>query len=89
MPFGITCRSLLRQSELSVLNPSILPAVSSAVSDPSYAATEWRTYGGDPSGTQYPLLNQINRSNVHNLRLAWTYHSGDIRKRPPSCFEAS
>ncbi|MEE8148269.1 MAG: PQQ-binding-like beta-propeller repeat protein [Longimicrobiales bacterium] len=41
------------------------------------AGREWRTHGGDPGHTQYSPLNQINRDNVHRLRAAWTYRTGD------------
>jgi len=39
---------------------------------------EWSSYGGDPGGTRYSGLNQINRTNVVNLKIAWVYHSGDV-----------
>jgi quinoprotein glucose dehydrogenase len=34
---------------------------------------EWQVYGGNPEGTRYSPLNQINRSNVGRLKVAWTY----------------
>ena len=39
---------------------------------------EWPTYGGQPSGTQYSILDQINLSNVEDLEVAWTYNTGEI-----------
>jgi quinoprotein glucose dehydrogenase len=33
--------------------------------------------GGEPGSSRYSSLTQINRGNVANLRLAWTYHTGD------------
>ena len=44
------------------------------------AHTTWRTYGGSPDGSQYSALRQINRSNVKELQVAWTYRTGDDRK---------
>ncbi len=41
-------------------------------------AQEWASYGGDPGGTKYSRLNQINRENVNRLRPAWIFHTGDI-----------
>src|SRR5262249_52602586 len=38
---------------------------------------EWRAYGHDPGGTRYSTLDQINRSNVSKLKVAWTYRTGD------------
>jgi glucose dehydrogenase len=39
---------------------------------------EWPHYGGDPGGTKYSTLDQINRQNVNRLKVAWTYHTGDV-----------
>jgi len=33
---------------------------------------EWRVYGGDAGATKYAPLDQINRGNVQNLKIAWT-----------------
>ena len=32
---------------------------------------EWRSHSGDPGSTKYAPLDQINRTNVKNLRIAW------------------
>ena len=40
------------------------------------ADTQWPTYGGD-AGIHYSKLAQINKSNVRNLAVAWTFNSGD------------
>jgi len=37
----------------------------------------WKVYGGSPDDIHYSSLRQINRSNVQQLRVAWTYDSGD------------
>lgn len=42
---------------------------------------DWPTYGGQPGGSQYSSIRQINRSNVRELKVAWTYNSGDMRRR--------
>ena len=41
-------------------------------------ASDWPTYGGQSSGTKYAALDQINTENVDQLKLAWTYHTGDL-----------
>jgi quinoprotein glucose dehydrogenase len=41
------------------------------------AGTDWPFYNGDPRGTHYSPLDQINLSNVKTLKVAWTYDSGD------------
>ncbi|MEW5975338.1 MAG: pyrroloquinoline quinone-dependent dehydrogenase [Acidobacteriota bacterium] len=39
---------------------------------------EWPYYGGDVEGTKYSALTQIDKTNVHQLRVAWTYRTGDL-----------
>ena len=39
----------------------------------SAPAQEWPAYGGNPEGTRYSPLKQIDRSNVARLQVAWTY----------------
>lgn len=39
--------------------------------------TTWREYGGSPDDAQYSALNQINRSNVTELKQVWFYPSGN------------
>src|SRR3984885_15158008 len=40
----------------------------------------WSDYGGASDSSQYSALDQINRSNVAKLELAWTYQTGDNSK---------
>ncbi|HXN28191.1 MAG TPA: pyrroloquinoline quinone-dependent dehydrogenase [Candidatus Acidoferrales bacterium] len=39
---------------------------------------DWAYYGHDTGGTRYSPLAQINRDNVSKLKVAWTFHAGDI-----------
>jgi len=39
---------------------------------------EWPFYGGDAGGSKYSALKQINKQNVTVLKVAWTYHTGEI-----------
>lgn len=41
-------------------------------------AQEWPHYGADAGGTKYSPLEEINRENVKDLKVAWTFHTGDI-----------
>jgi quinoprotein glucose dehydrogenase len=41
-------------------------------------AQEWRSYSGDTGGSKYSSLKQINRANVATLKVAWTFHTGDV-----------
>lgn len=45
-------------------------------------ASEWAHYGGDPGGSRYSQLGQINRGNVGRLQLAWQYRTGAVRDNP-------
>ena len=42
----------------------------------------WRHYGGDAGGTRYSPLDEIDRENVANLEVAWTYRTGDFDESP-------
>jgi quinoprotein glucose dehydrogenase len=42
----------------------------------------WPTYANDAGGTRYSPLQQINRGNVAQLRVAWTYHTGALPHDP-------
>jgi quinoprotein glucose dehydrogenase len=59
---------------------AILAACIAAASTPADAGpvAEWPSYGNDPGGMRYSPLDQINRDNVKDLKVAWTYHTGDV-----------
>lgn len=40
---------------------------------------EWRYYGGDQGGRKYSPLDQINKDNVRQLKVAWAWDSPDIK----------
>ena len=44
------------------------------------ADQDWPNVGGDKGCQRYSTLDQINRRNVSNLQVAWTYHAGDAGK---------
>lgn len=39
---------------------------------------QWGAYGGDPGGNRHAPLAQINRQNVAQLKIAWTYRTGEL-----------
>jgi len=43
-----------------------------------HSGEEWPYYGHDAGGMRYSPLTQINRENVTQLKVAWTFHTGDI-----------
>ncbi|OBY89845.1 quinate dehydrogenase [Pseudomonas sp. AU11447] len=46
--------------------------------DPAHAQKDWAQYGNTEGGSRFAALDQINRSNVDKLQVAWTYHTGDV-----------
>ncbi len=57
---------------------------SAASSDSEQAHLHWAHYGGDLHNSHYSSLDQINRSNVSTLQVAWRYDSADQRALPAS-----
>ena len=45
----------------------------------SRSMTEWRSYGHELANTRYSELAEINASNVHRLRVAWTWNPSESR----------
>ena len=58
----------VRAIPVALIATSIAAVLSSAASD---ARQEWRAYGGTNASTRYSPLDQINRTTVSNLRIAW------------------
>ena len=49
---------------------------------PPAAAQTWEHYGGDIGGSRFSPLTEINRDNVTDLELAWTYRTGAVDENP-------
>ena len=70
--------------------PAVLPvfffsAVISCLAQISGESRDWPVYGGAPEGGHYSSLTQIDRSNVKQLQLAWTYdtqETGGLQTSP-------
>ena len=60
----------------SILRCLTLSLVLAACAGPDQSG-DWRVTGGSPGTSRYSPLSQINRANVAQLRVAWTFHSGD------------
>jgi quinoprotein glucose dehydrogenase len=43
----------------------------------AFAQQDWQVYAGNPAGTRYSTLGQINRQNASKLQVAWTFDTGD------------
>src|SRR5262249_34834920 len=44
---------------------------------PKAVRKDWPFYGGDPGNTKSSPLNQINKSNVEKLQIAWTWKNSE------------
>ena len=53
------------------------------------AADDWRHYGGSLEATRYSDLDQIDRSNVSELKIAWVHATGDSLERPQTKIECT
>jgi len=65
-------KSLLHSAALVCLAGVSPIGISSAQS-----AADWPVYNGGRDGDHYSKLTQINRANVHLLKQAWTYDTGE------------
>ena len=60
-----------------VLFMQLCPAAGQTRSIPEGRYRDWNIYGGSPENIRYSALDQINRSNVAQLGVAWTFDTGD------------
>ena len=67
----------MRRSPLSVLSGFLCLAACAAITLAGERREDWPNVGNDKAGTRYSTLDQVNRDNVGQLKLAWTYHTGD------------
>lgn len=57
--------------------PAALCCFLSCTSPEENKDVEWRQYGGGNGNTRYSPLRQVDTANVHQLQVAWRYHTGD------------
>lgn len=55
----------------------LLLAITGCMSDGKETYKKWEVYGGDSKSLRYSALDQVNRDNVKNLKVAWSYHSDE------------
>ncbi len=51
--------------------------MAAACENPTQRDVNWDAAGGDQGQTKYSSLVQINKGNVHELKQAWVFHSGN------------
>ncbi len=57
---------------------AVLLLLASTAAKTAETDTSWRHYGGDAGGTRHSPHSRINPGNIHELRQAWIYRTGDI-----------
>src|SRR5215469_8984607 len=76
-----------------LLGACIIFTLAAVPAPPDTSADSWPYYGHDAGGMRYSPLTQINRDNVSTLKVAWTFHTGDISeasgRRKRSGFETT
>src|ERR1700722_178507 len=88
-------RMKARRAIVAVLIPSLVSAILalSLVNLPTASAqvrhaatqTDWPVYGGQSADDRYSALHQIDRTNVHKLKVAWTFDTkepGGLQTNP-------
>ncbi len=48
-----------------------------------WQGNDWEVYKADAASTSYSALDQINKENVDQLEVAWTYRTGDLTENHP------
>lgn len=64
-----------------VAHPSVAPTGNGpglTPVEPGQQQKDWAHYGNTEGGSRFAALDQINRGNVDKLKVAWTYHTGDV-----------
>ena len=62
---------------LLLLSGVLTSAAGQSLGKPRRANVDWPVYGGQVEGQHYSPLTQINRKNVTQLKVQWTYDTGE------------
>ncbi len=84
MPYRPTRRTFIKSAALSSA-ALYAPPGRAALG----ASSDWRHYGGSLGATRYSELDQIDRSNVSELQVAWVHATGDSLTRPATKMECT
>src|SRR5688572_14227256 len=75
--------------ELAAIAAVGLPIAAQQQSATTAASGEWRHYGADAGSTKYSPLDQINKDNVRNLRIAWRWKVDNFGPTPEFNLQAT
>jgi quinoprotein glucose dehydrogenase len=79
---------LLRYGFYGLVISSLLLAIRTTAQQGARSG-EWRAYGGDEGSTRYSSLDQINRGNIKNMRVAWVWKSDSLMPNPAPASETT
>src|ERR1700735_3349755 len=71
-------KAATRLAVVVALGVACLLVIRAASSPRGDQKDDWPVYGHDPGGMRFSPLTQITRENVAQLKVAWTFHTGDI-----------
>lgn len=74
---AVSRRALLLAGASGLVLAACATPTSSAAKPTRLASGDWPAYGGDNSSAKYSPLDQINRTNVDQLKTAWEWQSPD------------
>ncbi len=92
---GINPKVVFLLATIFLLGQSIIPMSErfSAYGQSAGKREDWPAYGRDGGGSRFAPIDQINRQNVKELKIAWTYRTGDssikARSAGKAAFEAT
>jgi len=67
----------MRTNQLAIILLLILIVLDGCNSESGTSYKNWQVYGGNKENNHYSSLTQIDTNNVSQLKVAWTYHTGD------------
>lgn len=77
----------MRPAQLSTTTLVLIAILS--CHQPDKKNVDWDTYRGDKSSSGYSSLDQIKKTTLHKLEVAWIYHTGDASKGNRSTIECN
>jgi quinoprotein glucose dehydrogenase len=86
--------NLMSKMAMRVIGLIVLLAAPAWMAMPTSAQSgatggEWRYYGADPGSTRYSPLDQINKTNVKDLRIAWRWKTDNFGPQPDYNYQAT
>jgi quinoprotein glucose dehydrogenase len=85
----MTAKSALSALMLPLLAVAAITTSSNLSGQSGVTNGEWPHWGADLGNSKYSSLDQINRDNVKNLRVAWRWKSENFGPRPQNNMEAT